>query len=101
MGLAMNKLSRASSFVLILTVLGCASAQVAKPAAAAPAAAPAKPATATPAPAKPVEAIKPAEPPRPTVYAPLPGAVPSLRDAYAGVFLVGTAVNPGQVLTND
>ncbi len=95
----MNKLSRASSFLLILTVLGCASAQAAKPAAAAPA--PAKPAAATPAPAKPVEPIKPAEPPRPTVYAPLPGAVPSLRDTYAGVFLVGTAVNPGQVLTNE
>lgn len=85
----MNLPTRAAAVLLISTVLGCALAPAPKPVA--------KP---EPAAAKPAEAAKPVEPPRPSVYAPLPGPVPSLKESYAGVLLVGAAVNPGQVITN-
>lgn len=85
----MTFLPRSYALALVLTVLGCASAPAPKPAAAAQPAA--KPAAAP---------AKPAEPPRPSVYTALPGPLPSLKDAYAGIFLIGTAANPGQVMTN-
>jgi endo-1,4-beta-xylanase len=73
MGTFMTLRARSLTIALFSTVLGCA----ATPAAAAPAA-----------------------PPRPAAYAPLPGPLPSLKESWAGVLLVGAAANPGQVMTN-
>ncbi len=62
---------------LVLIVSGCAGPSAQKPTAAAPA---------------------PAAPPRPDRYLPREGPIPSLGETYRGVFLVGAAITPGQVL---
>jgi len=76
--------TRLALFSLISIVSGCAHPPAQQAAAEAPA-----PAASAPA---------PAEPPRPDRYLPREGPVPSLAQTYDGVFLVGAAITPGQVL---
>ncbi|HYD43361.1 MAG TPA: endo-1,4-beta-xylanase [Anaeromyxobacter sp.] len=78
--------TRLALFSLISIVSGCAHPPARE--AAAPA----------PTPAAPAPAPAPAEPPRPDRYVPREGPVPSIAQTYDGVFLVGAAVTPGQVL---
>jgi endo-1,4-beta-xylanase len=71
--------------VLVLVVSGCALFRAEKPAAEVGAPA----------------AQAPVEPPRPDKYLPREGPVPSLAETYRGVFLVGAAITPGQVLVGS
>jgi endo-1,4-beta-xylanase len=93
----MTSTARLALGTLFLSVSGCASAPASRPAAA-PAAQPAPAPAVAAAPAAPPA---PAERPRPAVYGPREGPVPSLRDTYKGAFLVGAAVSPGHILMGN
>jgi endo-1,4-beta-xylanase len=93
--------TRLALIPLILTVSDCAAASAGKPAPAAPAPVAAKASAAAPAPAAAKAAAIPADAPRPENYVPREGPVPSLRETYQGVFLVGAAVNTGHLLVGS